>query len=150
MIDRGADSARAVEIRDRSRDRLRILANGWPRQDIGASVTRYEPAPDSVLSVLSQSLPIRAGGYATRSHGILSAVARAGWRVEAITRLGFPYDRWDADDERVVLMTDVVDGISYHRALVPEQRVYPQAPLGEYLRQGRSASPRPRSASGPG
>ncbi len=136
MIERGSTSTRALEIRDRSRDRLQILADGWPTPPERASGADYEPAPDSVLSVLSQSLPIRAGGYATRSHGILTAVAGAGWHVEAITRLGFPYDRWPIDDERVVPELDVVDGIRYHRALVPGQRAYPQVPLQAYLRRG--------------
>lgn len=136
MIDRGSTSTLAVEIRDRSQDRLRILADGWPRPTPSSQQERYEPAPDSVLSVLSQSLPVRAGGYATRSHGILSAVARAGWHVEAITRLGFPYDRWDTDDTREVEPTDVVDGIRYHRALVPGRRAYPQTPLADYLHEG--------------
>lgn len=135
MIGRGSTSRQAIEIRDRSRDRLDILANGFPRLRTRASEPAYTPDPTSVLCVLSQSLPIRAGGYATRSHGIISAVARAGWDVEAITRLGFPYDRWPADDTREVPPTDVVDGIRYHRALVPGQREYPQVPLRDYLDQ---------------
>jgi glycosyltransferase involved in cell wall biosynthesis len=133
MIARGAPSELAVELRDRSRDRLQILTSGWPRPLGRPEQPVYEPAHDSVLCVLSQSLPIRTGGYATRSHGIISAVSRAGWHVEAITRLGFPYDRWPADDPRDVAATDVVDGIRYHRALVPGQRVYPQVPLRDYL-----------------
>lgn len=135
VVAHGGSSAAAVEVLARANDRLATLQHGWPQ-----STPRLSHAPDAVptsptavLSVLSQSLPIRGGGYATRSHGLLTSLARRGWDVEAITRLGFPYDRWPADDRRQVRMVDVVDGLSYRRALVPGRRSYPQVPLAAYI-----------------
>ncbi|WP_114907938.1 glycosyltransferase family 4 protein [Ornithinimicrobium murale] len=91
----------------------------------------------SVLSVLGQSLPLRSGGYATRSHGILTSLAERGWQVTAVTRLGFPFDQWwQADDERVPPPVDVVDGIPYHRLLTDGVRHYPRVPLTPYVTQG--------------
>ena len=93
--------------------------------------------PRSVLSVLGQSLPIRSGGYATRSHGILTSLAERGWRVSAVTRLGFPFDLWwSPEDDREPAPADVVDGITYHRLLTPGVRDYPRVPLLPYVTEG--------------
>ena len=73
---------------------------GWAGPPAGTAP--YQPDPVAVLSVLAQSVPVTSGGYATRSHGVLTSLAARGWRVEAVTRLGFPYDRWPQSDERVV------------------------------------------------
>ncbi|WP_265521808.1 glycosyltransferase family 4 protein [Oerskovia flava] len=115
-----------------ARDGLALAAAGFPLPARAAS-TPYEPASQSVLSVLSQSLPIRSGGYATRTHGILSALASRGWDVAAITRRGFPYDKWPADDTREVPEVDTVGPIAYHRSLEEGRRQYPQHPLTDYV-----------------
>jgi len=115
----------------RAQDALHVLEHGIvlpPR----AAETPYVPDPASVLSVLSQSLPHRSGGYATRTHGVLTALRSRGWDVAAITRLGFPYFRWPQDDPRIVPSEDVVDGVPYMRAL-DDRRRYPQHPLQAYV-----------------
>jgi glycosyltransferase involved in cell wall biosynthesis len=118
-------------IFDDAADQLSVIANGW---SFGAAEpTPYVPNPHAVLSVLAQSLPIRSGGYATRSHGILTGLVEQGWDVAAVTRLGFPYDRWPQSDTREVPPTDVVDGIAYHRLLEDDVRRYPQFPLSSYV-----------------
>lgn len=116
---------------DNANDQRVIARRGWTYPS--RARLAYEPAQGSVLSVLSQSLPIRSGGYATRSHGILTALAVRGWTMQAVTRLGFPYDRWKPTDQRIVPEADVVDGITYHRLLEPGVRVYPQYPLKSYI-----------------
>ncbi len=83
--------------------------------------------------MLAQSLPHQSGGYATRSHGVLTGLDALGWDVEAVTRLGFPYDRWPQGDTRQVPAYDVVDGIRYARILEGERRRYPQYPLASYI-----------------
>ena len=123
---RGAD----VVLRN-GQDQLDVVANRWQPPPIGP--TPYEPAERAVLSVLSQSLPIRSGGYATRTHGVLTGLAARGWDVQAVTRLGFPYDRWPAADPRIVPASDDVDGIRYHRLLQDGVRAYPQFPLADYV-----------------
>jgi glycosyltransferase involved in cell wall biosynthesis len=122
---------RARETFDDAADQLAVVTNGWsfgaPRR------TPYEPRPRATLSVLAQSLPIRSGGYATRSHGVLTGLAARGWDVAAVTRLGFPYDRWGLSTTREVPPSDVVDGITYHRLLEADARQYPQSPLSSYI-----------------
>jgi glycosyltransferase involved in cell wall biosynthesis len=56
----------------------------------------WHAAPDRALSLLAYSLPYTSNGYATRSHGLLSAVRAAGWEVYPFTRPGYPAD----SDER--------------------------------------------------
>jgi glycosyltransferase involved in cell wall biosynthesis len=45
-----------------------------------------------VLSLLAYSLPYTSNGYATRSHGLLTAVRELGWDVHPYTRPGYPGD----------------------------------------------------------
>lgn len=113
-------------------DQIVVARRPWPfpkRTDRPA----YEPDQRAVLAVLSQSLPVRSGGYARRSHGVLTAMAARGYRMRAVTRLGFPYDRWPATDTRVVADEDDVDSVVYHRLLEDGGRAYPQYPLASYV-----------------
>ncbi|MCU1567145.1 MAG: hypothetical protein JWQ56_2082 [Pseudarthrobacter sp.] len=73
----------------------------------------YASRPNTVLHVLTNSLPHTGSGYAQRTHSTLLAEAAAGWRVEAVTRLGYPVQvgRILANNR------DVVDEIPYHRLL---------------------------------
>ena len=121
----------AREAFDDAADQLAVVSNGWSFGTPGE--TPYQPRPRATLSILAQSLPIRSGGYATRSHGVLTGLAARGWDVAAVTRLGFPYDRWGLSTTRVVPPRDVVDGISYHRLLEDDARQYPQYPLSSYV-----------------
>src|SRR5690625_1038932 len=117
-------------LRDDAHDQLATTSWAVPEREPAA----YEPRRRAVLSLLGQSLPIRSGGYATRSHGIITGLAARGWDMRAATRLGFPYDLWwQADDPRTVAPVDVVDGISYHRLLKPGERNYPRYPLADYV-----------------
>lgn len=113
-------------------DEAGILASGFDLPE--KSRTPYSPKPDSVLALLGQSLPIRSGGYATRSHGIMSGVLSRGWDIHAATRYGFPYDIWwEPDDPRDVAPLDVVDGVPYHRILDEGVFEYPRVPLKPYV-----------------
>ncbi|GAA5159977.1 glycosyltransferase family 4 protein [Ornithinimicrobium tianjinense] len=133
-------AARALAATPRSRtaqetftaahDQIRIIRAGWQfPTDAGAPA--YEVEPRSALAVLSQSMPHTSGGYATRTHGILTGLAARGRHIEAVTRLGFPYDRWSGST-RTVPESDLVDGIRYHR-LLDQRRRYPQHPLADYV-----------------
>lgn len=129
------DEGRLRQLRADADDEQTLLAEPWR-----APTAAPRPAgtdPRSVVSVLGQSLPLRSGGYATRSHGILTSLADQGWDVAAVTRLGFPFDLWwSADDERTPAPVDVVDGIPYHRLLTEGVRHYPRAPLPPYVEEG--------------
>ena len=127
------DDRLAQETWANATDQLAVVREGWTPLAT-RSTPAYEPRPGAVLSVLSQSLPHTSGGYATRTHGILTGLAEQGYDVRAVTRLGFPYDRWPAADPRTVDEHDVVDGIPYHRILTGA-RSYPQYPLTAYVDQ---------------
>ncbi|MDV3219803.1 glycosyltransferase family 4 protein [Intrasporangium sp.] len=134
--DPSKDQMKGIVAEGAEQDRL--MRDGWPVPRHAPPA--YDAAPRSVLSLLGQSLPIRSGGYATRSHGILTGVADRGWSVRAATRLGFPYDLWwSADDERTVAPVDVVDGVPYHRLLHDGVRDYPRFPLPDYVADGAKA-----------
>lgn len=120
-----------LALLDSSQAVLTIAQDGWsvpPR----APEPYGEVDPQVIVSVLGQSLPLRSGGYATRSHGVLTSMAAHGWTMQAITKWGFPYDLWwEPDDPREVPSVDVVDSIPYHRNLEPGRRSYPRHPLVE-------------------
>ncbi|GAB3531964.1 glycosyltransferase family 4 protein [Arthrobacter tecti] len=79
-------------------------------------VSGYKPKPETVLHVLTNSLPHTGSGYAQRTHSILKAQQRLGWNVHAATRLGYPVQvgKLFAED------TDVLDDVTYHR-LIPQR-----------------------------
>ena len=123
-----SEDARAVHAR--VSDQIHIARTGWPVDEAQERV--YVPT-ETVVSVLAQSLPHRSGGYATRSHGILSGLTDLGWSVHPVTRLGFPYDIWDPHDTRQVADSDTVDAVTYRRLLEPGERSYPTTPLAGYI-----------------
>lgn len=113
-------------------DQIHIARTGWPVEEVRER--SYEPSPGAVLSVLAQSLPHRSGGYATRSHGIITGLKGLGWDMLATTRLGFPYDFWKAKgDWSTVEDRDVVDGVTYRRILEPGERDYSTTPMASYI-----------------
>ncbi|SNC65341.1 Glycosyltransferase involved in cell wall bisynthesis [Kytococcus aerolatus] len=127
---RGQKDARAIHRT--ASDQLAVVDHGWPVYEARPEPA-YEPRPRAVLSVLAQSLPHQSGGYATRSHGVITGLRDLGWDMEAVTRLGFPYDRWSPKSKTYVAPVDVVDGIAYHRLLEPGERVYDNTPLASYI-----------------
>ena len=110
---------------------LASLTAGWaaPSRTEG---TGYRGREKSVAYLLHNSLPHASAGYATRTHGLLSALVRDGWDVHGVTRFGYPYDTWDSDDRRDVDLVDDIDGVHYHR-LLDGHRVYRKWPIGYYV-----------------
>ncbi|MBA4085470.1 MAG: glycosyltransferase WbuB [Kytococcus sp.] len=129
LVEGGLKKARPTH--DQVSDQIHIGRTGWPVDE--ARERAYEPRPRAVLSVLAQSLPHRSGGYATRSHGILTGLQGLGWDMLAATRLGFPYDFWGQGDRRVVEPTSTVDTMTYVRLLEPGEREYPTTPMAGYI-----------------
>lgn len=125
------DDTFAQETWANATDQLAVVRSGW-RSATPAAAPKHQPREGAVLSVLAQSLPHMSGGYATRTHGVLTGLVRQGWDVQAVTRLGFPYDRWAKGDTRTVPAYDDVDGVRYHRVLTGA-RTYPQYPLEDYV-----------------
>lgn len=138
-LEAAPDDPYARETLTRAQDQVVIADHGWQPLSPGVSGPAHQPRPRAVLSVLAQSLPLRSGGYATRSHGILTGLRDRGWDVEGVTRLGFPYDTWPKGDTREVAPSDTVDGIRYHRVLERGLRVYPKHPVRDYVESYASA-----------
>ncbi|MBG6223459.1 glycosyltransferase involved in cell wall biosynthesis [Arthrobacter sp. CAN_A2] len=87
------------------------------------AVAEYVPRENTVLHLLTNSLPHTGSGYAQRTHSLLKAQSDIGWAVHAATRVGYPVQvgKLLAGD------VDRLDGVSYHRLLpVPMARGYDQ------------------------
>lgn len=81
----------------------------------------YVAEPNKIAYVLHNSLPYASGGYATRGHGLASAINNRGMDVVVITRPGFPLDTKKelvADD---IALEEVIDGVTYKRIIRPER-----------------------------
>lgn len=90
---------------------LSRLQNGWklpPKQPNPGLMTRRK----HLLYCLHQSVPHATNGYSTRSHGIAVGLKESGWKVNATTRTGFP---WDASINVAGkgYHLEEVDGITY-------------------------------------
>jgi len=129
LIDEPDDLKMADLVADGS-DQLAIVQDGWPALP-AAGPSGHQPKDSSILSVLAQSLPVTSGGYATRSHGILTGLNARGWDVRAVTKLGFPLDWWRGGDHTANPL-ETVDGIDYYRLYDEGVREYPKHPLSAY------------------
>jgi len=77
--------------------------------------------PRRICYVLHNSLPYSSGGYATRSHGVISSLQDCGFEVVALTRPGFPLDIRKELIPTDVPSMDEVDGCTYHRIIAPRR-----------------------------
>jgi len=98
-----------------------------------AAVPAYRVEPDRVLYTVYNSLPYHSAGYATRTQGLLSSLNAEGWKVRALTRLGYPFDTAGHKDLDRVPQRTTVGGVEYHR-LDTSRRVVARKPLDAYLR----------------
>jgi PEP-CTERM/exosortase A-associated glycosyltransferase len=97
----------------------------------------YETDPRRVLYLLHNSLPLRSAGYATRTHGLLMGLRRAGWLVDGVTRLGFPHDQHPEEEAAALVVpeSDLVDGVPYRRLIDPAQLRVPKSSLVAYIQK---------------
>ncbi|NKX55366.1 glycosyltransferase [Arthrobacter sp. E918] len=96
--------------RQRLASELRVFT-GWAPQL--PPVPGYRPEPDTVLHLLTNSLPHTGSGYAQRSHSLLKAQCELGATVHAVTRTGYPVQV----GRLLARQVDVLDGVVYHRDL---------------------------------
>lgn len=83
----------------------------------------YQPIEGRVCYVIHNSLPYSSGGYATRGHGLLTAIRAQGLDIYAITRPGYPHDVSQVRVEEVA-QQDTIEGVTYKRLLSPSRRNY--------------------------
>lgn len=79
-----------------------------------------------VVYVLHNSLPYSSGGYATRSHGVATALAEKGVSVVCVTRPGFPLDMKPELAPVDVAAVDVIDAVPYQRVSEPRRTNIPE------------------------
>ena len=106
----------------------KLLDSGFRYQPESSS---YMLAPNRVLYPLHNSLPYDSGGYAARTHGLLSGVFRHGWNISGVSRLGYPQDRAKHKHERYQSVSRV-DQVLYFR-LRKEGHAYGEVPIYDYL-----------------
>jgi glycosyltransferase involved in cell wall biosynthesis len=90
---------------------LSMLEEGFTVKNLNCS--KYVP-DGGVIYLLHNSLPHHNGGYACRSHGLLTALLDLGVDIQPLTRHCYP---WDLSDFREHELVDheIVDSVKYHR-----------------------------------
>jgi glycosyltransferase involved in cell wall biosynthesis len=108
-----------------------LARDGFPLPQMRES-PEYEPRRDHVLYMLHNALPHHSGGYATRTHGLLTELGRAGWDVDGVTRLGYPYDMPKMADVPDLPAREVVGEVDYHHLLTGRQ-IEKKNPMHDYV-----------------
>ncbi|WBA10855.1 glycosyltransferase [Salinivibrio kushneri] len=105
----GKNSARRVE------DEIGLLEHGMPMPERRSS-SFYAPT-ENVLYLLHNRLPYNSGGYATRTHGLLTGIVKnSGFNMHGVSRPGYPADHAKHISKPLpknIPRVDVVDGIEY-------------------------------------
>ena len=97
-----------------------LARDGFPLPEM-RSEPEYEPRRDHVLYLLHNALPHHSGGYATRTHGLLTELGRLDWDVDGVTRLGYPYDMPKMADVPDLPAHEIVGEVDYHHLLTGRQ-----------------------------
>lgn len=118
-----------------SKAELEMLDHGFPIET-KRPTPKYPANPDSSFYLLHNSLPHQSGGYATRSHGLLTALKSLGQDCIGVSRLGFPLDEKNPPPAPAAI--DTIDGLSYHR-LLENDHGYRDESIVEYLTRYASA-----------
>lgn len=105
-----------------------LLLNGFPMPNEQV-VEDYQPIKGKVFYMLHNRLPYNSGGYAARSHGLLTGVFEYGWKMHGVSRLGYPADKMPGRESAEL---DEIDSIQYHRMLKGNIGLG-KLPIKEYL-----------------
>lgn len=124
---------RLQKLLNNVKSNLSLLEHGMPMPEYSSKLS-FRPIEHRTLYFLHNSLPINSGGYATRAHGLLTGVHKAGFEAIGVTRLGFPHDRGSKYALGEYSDCDKVDGISYHR-LLSKNTGLGRMPLQDYLNE---------------
>jgi len=74
--------------------------------------TSFQPIDMKICYLLHNRLPYNSGGYASRTHGLLTNISNYGWDIHGVSRLGYPEDKMhDIISQKI----DIIDDIHYHR-----------------------------------
>jgi glycosyltransferase involved in cell wall biosynthesis len=92
----------------------------------------YNPTLGEMVYLLHNSAPYNSGGYATRSHGLMSGIRVNSWCINAVTRLGFPVDTHERLIQSEIQLSETIEQIPYHR-LLSKNEGRNDLPRGEYI-----------------
>lgn len=92
----------------------------------------YQPVHNKVHYLLHNRLPYNSGGYATRSHGLLTSI-KQWWEISGVSRLGYPQDRKGLEDSLYTEFHDI-DGVRYH-CLQANDNAFGQIPIIDYINE---------------
>ncbi|MGP9539872.1 glycosyltransferase [Brachybacterium sp. AOP43-C2-M15] len=123
---RGTGGGKPVVVRNSD-----LAREGFPLPEMRAE-PEYEPRPDHVLYLLHNALPHHSGGYATRTHGLLTELGRIGWDVDGVTRLGYPFDMPGMAEVPDLPPSEIVGEVDYHHLLTGRQ-IEKKNPMFDYV-----------------
>ena len=95
------------------RSELEVFQGAEPLVAHGVTQHRGGAIEATALHFLTNSLPHTGSGYAQRSHSIMTSLKDEGWKVEVLTRAGYPLSIGKFQAKA----TDDIDGITYRRVL---------------------------------
>lgn len=109
-FENGKHSARRVE------DDINLLENGISLPS-NAGFPAYKTS-NNVLYLLHNRLPYNSGGYATRTHGLLTGIDKnSGYKMHGASRPGYPTDHVQHISKplpKVIPRFDLIDGVEYY------------------------------------
>lgn len=108
---------------------LELLKTGFPIPP-GRTSPPVTADGAQIVYAVHNSLPYHSSGYSTRTHGLLSALRNQGWRVDGVSRPGYPIDLRGFTNLTNVPIVNYVEGVPYHRlgiwsGQVPKRLVVP-------------------------
>jgi len=122
-----------VKLKKESKNELlKLYKNGFTHK-FKKTDNQYEARPEKIFYLLHNSLPYDSGGYATRTHGILSQIKHRGWEIQGVTRLGYPNDR-EKHKEAKWKDSSLIDNVLYKR-IKKGNLGHGKLPLNQYLHE---------------
>lgn len=110
-----------------------LLKTGFPfppeRTTPAATADRAQ-----IVYAVHNSLPYHSAGYSTRTHGLLSALRDQGWRVDGVSRLGYPMDLQGFKTLSNLPESTYVEGVPYHRLGTRSGQI-PKRPIVPYIQR---------------
>jgi len=83
------------------------------------SDTPFDPKDNHIAYFAAMSLPFTVNGYSSRTEGIARAYQDLGFKVEVVTKAGYPMNAFPHLEPEGVTPQETLNGVSYHRIKEP-------------------------------
>src|SRR5699024_1984824 len=87
-----------------------------------------------IVYAVHNSLTYHSAGYSTRTHGLLSVLRDQGWRVDGVSRPGYPTDLQGFKNLSNAPEVSCVEGVPYHRLGMRSGKL-PKRPIVPYIQR---------------